>query len=405
MCALSTTPASEKFRTNRQKSGTREFACRRFAIPGVFGADSSIVIKGKTCVAIVTCNSARYIRRCLQAVLEQRGADFEAVVLDNASTDSTRKILKEFGSIRVILSSINVGFAEGQNRIMRETSSAWVLTLNPDVLLEPGFLSSLVEAGESDASAGTVCGKLLSIGPGFQPLGERRIDSTGMFFTPAMRHFDRGWRQADGLKFASREYVFGASAAAALFRRQMIDDVSVGGNFFDPDFFVYREDADLAWRAQLLGWRSIYTPDAVGYHVRTVTPENRRSVPAVLNMHSVKNRFLMRIKNATGGLYRRYWWPMTLRDLTVLGGSIFTEPSSLPAFWHVVRCLPRALRQRREIMSRRRVSDADLAQWFDFEPVAHPVKPADALRQIRIAHPVKPADASAWQVAANARTA
>ena len=97
------------------------------------------------------------------------------------------------------------------------------------------------------------------------------------------------------------EYVFGASAAAALYRRAMIDDVAVDGDFFDPDFFAYREDADVAWRAQLLGWRCIYTPAAVAYHVRTVTPANRRSLPPVINMHSVKNRFLMRIKNATPG--------------------------------------------------------------------------------------------------------
>jgi hypothetical protein len=107
-------------------------------------------------------------------------------------------------------------------------------------------------------------------------------------------------------------------------------------------------------------------------------------------MHSVKNRFLMRIKNATGGLYRLYWWPMTLRDLIVVGGSILTEPSSLPAYWHLARCLPRALRQRREIMSRRRVSDADLAQWFDFAPVAHPV----------VAEPARQ-----WEIAASAKTA
>ncbi len=292
----------------------------------------------------------------------------------------------------MILSSRNLGFAEGQNRILKETTSPWVLTLNPDVLLERNFVDSLVTAGEADPSVGAVCGKLYSIGPGFQPLREPRIDSTGIFFTPAMRHFDRGWHEADSQKFARMEYVFGASAAAALFRREMIEDVSVDGSFFDPDFFIYREDADLAWRAQLLGWRSIYTPAAVGHHVRTVTPENRREVPPVLNMHSVKNRFLMRIKNATWGLYRRYWWQMTLRDLIVIAGSILTEPSSLPAFWHVARCLPRALRQRREIMSRRRVSDADLAQWFDFQPVAHPVElPAGASHE--------------WRVAAGARTA
>jgi GT2 family glycosyltransferase len=330
---------------------------------------------GKVCVAIVTCNSSEYIRKCLEAVLAQQGAAFEIVVLDNASSDGTRKILRTFGkSIRVIPSGRNLGFAEGQNQILASTETPWVLTLNPDVLMEPGFIAALVDSGESEPGVGAVCGKLLSIGPGFRPLAERRIDSTGIFFTPAMRHFDRGWREIDGGGFDRMEYVFGATAAAALYRREMIGDISIGGAFFDPDFFVYREDADVAWRAQLLGWRAIYTPAATAHHVRTVTPANRRSVPASLNMHSVKNRFLMRIKNSTGDLYRRYWLPMTLRDLMVAGGAMLWEPSSLPAFWHVARCLPRALRQRREIMARRRVSDEDLARWFSFEPAAFPAE-------------------------------
>jgi len=96
----------------------------------------------------------------------------------------------------------------------------------------------------------------------FEPLPKRRIDSTGMYFTPAMRHFDRGWHEPDGRRFQNPQYVFGASAAAALYRRQMIEDISVEGDLFDPDFFAYREDADVAWRAQLLGWRCIYTPAA-----------------------------------------------------------------------------------------------------------------------------------------------
>ncbi len=79
----------------------------------------------------------------------------------------------------------------------------------------------------------------------------------------------------------------------------MIEDISIQGEFFDPDFFVYREDADVAWRAQLMGWRCIYTPLARGYHVRNVLPGNRRALPPEINMHSVKNRFLMRIKNMT----------------------------------------------------------------------------------------------------------
>lgn len=337
----------------------------------------------KVAVTVVTYNSERYIRRCLEAVLEQQGVALEVVVVDNASADNTRAILKEFkGRVRKICCDRNLGFAEAQNRGIRATTTPWVLTLNPDVLLQPGFLRELVEAGESDPGAGAVCGKLLSIGPGFEPLPDRRVDSTGMYFTPCMRHFDRGWHQPDRPEADRREYVFGASAAAALYRREMIEDISIDGSFFDPDFFVYREDADVAWRAQLLGWRCVYTPTAEAWHVRTVTPGNRRSVPPFINMHSVKNRFLMRIKNATGGICRRYWLPMAARDLLVLGGSVFWEPGSIKAFPELFRALPRALRQRREIMARRRVADEDLAQWFRFQPVARPVGriPAPAVR-------------------------
>jgi GT2 family glycosyltransferase len=325
-------------------------------------------------VAIVTCNSARYIRRCLEAVLGQEDVIPHVVVVENASTDATRQILKDFkGRIQVLHQSRNLGFAEGQNRAIGALNTEWILTLNPDVLLLPGFIRKLVDAGEVDSGTGAVCGKLLSIGPGFHPLSEPRIDSTGMFFTPAMRHFDRGWRQPDTPGFEQMEYVFGASAAAALFRRKMIEDVAVEGSFFDPDFFVYREDADVAWRAQLMGWRCIYTPEAEAYHVRTLAQGQRRGVPALINMHSVKNRFLMRIKNATGGLYRRYWLPMTVRDVLVVGGVLLWEQTSLKAFWHVARCLPRALKQRQHIMSRKRVSDEALARWFSFEPIAEPL--------------------------------
>jgi GT2 family glycosyltransferase len=326
------------------------------------------------CVAIVTYNSDRYIRRCLEGVLEQEGIAAEIVVVDNASSDGTRAILRRFKNrIRTIYNDRNLGFAEAQNQAIRASSAEWVLTLNPDVLLLPHFIRTLWDAGQSDASAGTICGKLLSIGPGFRDLPEPCLDSAGIYFTPSMRHFDRGWHQPDSAGFDTTEYVFGASAAAALYRREMIDDVSIDGSFFDPDFFCYREDADVAWRAILQGWRCIYAPAAVSYHVRSVVPGSRRNTPRAINMHSVKNRFLMRIKNADGGLYRRFWLPMTVRDLAVIGGALFTEPGSLPAFWRLVQCLPRALRARQAIQSKRRIDDATLAAWFSFSPVAVPV--------------------------------
>jgi GT2 family glycosyltransferase len=326
------------------------------------------------CVSIVTCNSGRYIERCLDAVFRQTGAHLDLVVVDNASTDNTRKVLAKYRSrLRLIKNDRNLGFAAAQNQAMRCSGAEWVLALNPDVLLNPGFIKSLLDAADADPRAGTLCGKLLSIGAGFTPLPTPRIDSAGIYFTPALRHFDRGWREPDNGRYEHCEYVFGASAAAALYRRTMIDDLSLDGEFFDPDFFVYREDADVAWRAQLFGWRCLYTPSAVAYHVRTVTPENRKSLPPALNMHSVKNRFLLRIKNLTPGLLRRYWLPMILRDLLVIGGCVLTEPKSLEAFWRVARCWDRAWFERRRIMSRRRVTEEELARWFQFHAVSLPL--------------------------------
>jgi GT2 family glycosyltransferase len=326
------------------------------------------------CVTIVTYNSREYLESCLRSVFRQNYHPLQVVVVDNASMDGTRPLLSRFeGRIRVKYNNTNAGFAAAQNQAIAMSSSDWVLVLNPDVVLHPGFIEQLVEAGELDGKAGTVCGRLLSIGRDLEPPAQTLIDTAGIYFTPEMRHFDRGWHEPDDGRFRKMEYVFGASAAAAMYRREMIVDISDGDNFFDPDFFAYREDADVAWRAQLLGWRCLYVPDAAAYHVRSVGPGRRHAVPSVINMHSVKNRFLMRIKNMTWGLYGRFWLPVTLRDLLVVGGCLFWEPRSLPAFWHVARCLPRALSQRRSIMERRRVNDDVLEQWFSTQPASQPM--------------------------------
>lgn len=325
-------------------------------------------------VTIVTFNSARYIARCLDAVLRQAYRPLEVVVVDNASLDGTRLVLAEYADrIRVVQNERNVGFARGQNQAIEASTGDWVLTLNPDALLMPGFIKRLVDAAQVDDRIGSVCGKLLRIGPDFAPLKTPELDSAGIYFTPNFRHFDRGWHQTDDGQFDQTEYVFGASGAAALYRREMIADVSHPDGFFDPDFFAYREDADVSWRAQLLGWRCLFTPHAVAYHVRTVVPEVRRTLSPIINMHSVKNRFLMRIKNTTANLYTQHFFSVTGRDILVLGGCLFYELRSLPAFWHLAKCWNRAWEKRRAIMARRRVDEEYMAAWFRPEPSAQPV--------------------------------
>jgi GT2 family glycosyltransferase len=326
-------------------------------------------------VTIVTYNSGRFIRRCLESVLAQKYPNQEIIVVDNASTDGTTDILEQFEDrCQIAYNDENIGFAAAQNQAIELSAGKWVLTLNPDVLLLPNFIQSLVDAGGHDERVGAVCGKLLAILASFDLPDRPLVDSTGIYFTPMLRHLDRGSQEVDNGHYTNYEYVFGATAAAALYRRAMIDDVAIDGEFFDSDFFVYREDADVAWRAQLMGWKCIYTPHARGYHVRNVLPGKRRALPAVINMHSVKNRFLMRIKNMTGHLYWRNWFSITARDLIVVSCCLLREQSSLRALFYIARNWSRVMEKRREIMRRKRVTDEYIAGWFSYQPVSKPAR-------------------------------
>ena len=177
-------------------------------------------------VTIVTYNSGRFIRRCLESVLEQRYPDKEIIVIDNGSTDGTTDILEQFEDrCQIFYNEENAGFAAAQNQAIGLSNGDWVLTLNPDVLLLPDFIQALVDAGQMDSKVGAVCGKLLTMTAAFDIPAKPVVDSTGIYFNPMLRHLDRGSQEVDNGHYLNYEYVFGATAAAALYRRQMIDDI------------------------------------------------------------------------------------------------------------------------------------------------------------------------------------
>ncbi|MGZ7080442.1 MAG: glycosyltransferase family 2 protein, partial [Thermoanaerobaculia bacterium] len=158
--------------------------------------------------------------------------------------------------------------------------------------------------------------------------------------------------------------VFGVSGAAGMYRMSFLRDVAIEGEIFDEDFFAFREDADIAWRGRLFGWRAINVPMAGGRHVRRVTPERRGDLPPEINMHSVKNRFLLRMKNEGVYLAIRNAPFELVRDLIVIAAVLTIERSSLPALRWVWKNRKKIMRKRTLIQQRRRVSDRALAKWF-----------------------------------------
>jgi GT2 family glycosyltransferase len=327
----------------------------------------------KVLVSIVTYNSSRHLKTCLETVRRQSLKNLDVALWDNASTDPTAEIIENYRGFLsfVHFSSTNLGFCAAHNRLIATSTSDYVLVLNPDIVLDPLFLQVLVEAMDKDPAAGSATGKLLRLDKDSpdrlaDSLNSRTdiLDTTGIYFTSNQRHLDRGSGEVDRGQYNRREYVFGASGAAALYRRTMLEDVRDGDEYFDESFFAYREDADLAWRAQWMGWRCLYIPEAIGYHERRVLPERRAMLPDAINLHSFKNRFLLRIKNMDLGTYARYFIPITLRDATATAYVLLREWSSLPGIPLLIRSLPRAWAARTALMKRRRVSARYMRSWF-----------------------------------------
>jgi len=319
--------------------------------------DNALPGMPRVSVNIVTFNSAEDITACLKSLCQQTLKDLHVHILDNASADATLQRIEPFDVRYLLRSPVNTGFCKAHNELIRRFQSEYVLFLNPDTILRPTFTEELVSALDARPDAASASGKLVR-------MDEKTLDSTGIIMLREQRHLDRGADQLDAGQFEKPEDIFGPSGAAALYRRKALDDAAIDGQFFDEDFFAYREDADLAWRCRLLGWNSIYVPTAVAQHRRRVTPERRTSLSKEINYHSVKNRFLLRINNMTANLYRRNLWRIAVRDAAVAGYVLLWEWSSIPALFYPVRHLRRLIRKRQTIQSRRRIDPAEIEKWF-----------------------------------------
>jgi GT2 family glycosyltransferase len=340
-------------------------------------------------VTIVTYNSGRFIKRCLESVLAQRYPFKEIIIVDNASSDGTIDILEQFEDrCQVYYNEENVGFAAAQNQAIQVSGGDWVLTLNPDVLLLPNFIQALVDAGQFDSKIGTVCGKLLTMTSHFEIPEKPVVDSTGIYFNPMLRHLDRGSQEVDNGHYLQYEYVFGATAAAALYRRSMIDDIALDGEFFDSDFFVYREDADVAWRAQLMGWKCLYAPEAVVHHHYSHTAGRATPLKAY---YVERNRLFLLVKNFPAGsliaapfvTLIRYGWHVLslLRGRGVAarfrddgkGGGLRLAALVIRAHWSFLRNWNVVWDKRRAIARTARISPAAFAELLR----AHAISPRE----------------------------
>ncbi len=320
-------------------------------------------------INIVTWNSREIIHNCLESVFQQEFKDYRVLIVDNGSQDGTPEYIKQnYPTIELLCNETNLGFSKAHNLAIRRTSAPFLLALNPDVILCPGFLSAVLAAIQQDDRIGAIAPrvyaidkqKFLSHSFPEKPL----LDGAGLMIQKSRRLFLRGNNTPDSILYDSPQEVFGADGAVPFYRRAMLEDIKIFDEYFDEDFFAYKEDHDLAWRARLLGWRSFYAPDARAYHIRSVRPGNRQAMKSEFRYLGVRNRYLMMMKNDLVVLFIRHFIPIMLYELKVLGYIVLFEHNSWLAYREAIRLLPIMYKKRKKNMFRRRETLSSLARWF-----------------------------------------
>jgi len=217
----------------------------------------------KVSLIIPNYNGGQYLYACLDSIskLNYPKSELEVIIVDNGSSDgSYLKAMKLFDFVKVISIDRNRGFSAAVNMGIRRAQGDYIGVVNSDVELDPEWLNELKYILESELQAFVAAPKVL-----FKNLidGKRLINSCGAIISNRAYASDRFSHIPDGSLDLVREEVFSAPATAILLRRNLLNETG----FFDDDYFAYYEDIDLMWRARLLGYKILFNPAAVAFHV------------------------------------------------------------------------------------------------------------------------------------------
>ncbi len=321
------------------------------------------------------------IAECLHSLSHQTFKDFSVIVVDNASSDYTVSFIKKhYPSVLLLKNTKNRGFARAHNQAIRLSRSPYVCVLNDDVVLDMRFLEEAVSVLRKHKEVGSVSGKIYQWNSGFSDKEEVRedifltgkkehatiaipahanvIDSTGISLKRTFRFYDRGQGEEDRGQYDEEGEIFGPSGAAAFYRRDALESVRFEDEYFDELFHSYKEDVDLAWRLQRVGWKSWYTPRAVAYHRRSSgsgsggmveIQKERRKRNILINRLSYRNHLFMLIKHITFSHHRRFLpWVVGYEILKAGFLSVF-EPKTVFSVKEIVRYREEIMRRRKHI--------------------------------------------------------
>jgi GT2 family glycosyltransferase len=344
----------------------------------------------KVSLNIVTHNGARYLPELFASLDKQTHRDFIVRIIDNASEDETMDITRQYPDFTVVRNSRNLGFSSAHNQGIRLAIDKWsgenlndcyVVVANQDLILSSNAIATLVDVMSKNEKAGSAQGKILRAfveHPEDDYLAETVcadiIDSTGIKATRGRIFSDRGSGSMDDGRYDMGGEIFGATGACAIYRASALESIRFENEFFDEDFFMYKEDVDLAWRLRLAGWNSIYVPLAIVYHHRGLAGsekpgvieriKNRRSKSKWFARLSTRNRMLAIWKNESlVNFILSFPWIFCVGMRQFLYSLIF-EPVLLLKNLSCVSLLPRMLKKRKATFRNKSTSSKQIRRWF-----------------------------------------
>jgi len=322
-------------------------------------------------IGIVATDEIGYLKRCLSSIADNMPAeaDCEIIVIDNASDDGTGDFVKSnYPSIELIRNKKREGFAKNLNSIVDKSRGEYLLVVDANAYVSAGYITKLLERMRSNERAGLVSGKLLKADENGKPVkgpgGLNVIDSTGHVLLRDRRVVNRGEMEEDRGQFELSCEVFGVCTAATLLDKKMLKDIQIDDEYFDGSFYSHKEDVDLCWRARHAGWRSYYAHDAVAFHTRSwPIGMARKDVPRQVRMNSLKNRYLLLIKNeffinlVIGAPFILFY------ELKMWSYIVLFERFLFRALIEVARLFPLALSKRRKILGCSNMSPSEIRKW------------------------------------------
>lgn len=209
-------------------------------------------------ILIPTFNGKHHLKECLASLrkLDYPADRFEILVIDNASTDGTDAWMeKNHPAITLIKNRKNLGFALANNLAADAACGEWLALLNNDTRIDPQWLTAMVKHADMDNKVAAVSSRISTWNGKETEFGGGELHLCGFGFQYS------SWKDTFKKLAPGTEVPFACGGSMLVHRETFLD---VGG--FDKDYFAFYEDVDLGWRLWLLGFRVLYTPDAIAYH-------------------------------------------------------------------------------------------------------------------------------------------